>query len=52
MIGVGTFIVRLWPVMLHSTASRVASIIPIWPMRCIRIVKWEISGNSHKTWQW
>lgn len=35
-------------VILHSTASHVATIIPIWPMRCISIVMWEISGNSHK----
>jgi hypothetical protein len=34
-------IVRLWPVILHSTAFHVATIIIIWPMRCISIVMWE-----------
>jgi hypothetical protein len=42
-------IVRLWPVILHSTASHVATVIPIWPMRCISIVLWEISTRR---WQW
>jgi hypothetical protein len=39
MGGMNLLIVRLWPVVLHSTASHVATIIPIWPMRCISIVK-------------
>jgi hypothetical protein len=48
MGGMNLLIVRLWPVILHSTASHVATIIPIWPMRCVSIVMWEISGNSQK----
>jgi hypothetical protein len=48
MGGMNSLIVRLWPVILHSTASHVATIIKIWPMRCISIVTSGISGNSDK----
>jgi hypothetical protein len=46
MGGMNLLIVRLWPVVLHSTASHVAAIIPIRPMRCISIVMWKIRDGG------
>lgn len=44
-----TYCATLPAVILHNTASHVATIITNRPMHCINVVMWEIGSNSHKT---